>query len=474
MANGTLSDVNFRISGPVSTLTGPQDSVSAINTTQLPDGAAVFELSQRTFYVLNKTSSAAQALPTVVAPSQGGPGRWFQFSSGTSIDPPLRNRYYVDPASTVLPQTGTVLAPFTTLDAAIVAFNAAPAGTQPTSIVLTPGSTFPTPPTITGDNYLDISPSEGLFPTLAFVAGFNWIGGDNASLNVSGVFFNGDITGVADTTTTGQAVFENCYLEAGRTAVFSTGAGGQVTNVYWSCDVIGNAFAVTPLSFIMGNLSTNGELVVSSTLTQSCTLSGANVYLRECNAIALALSMSSTACRVDQCTFSDTGIASVTFTGASGTFEIDAESSYKLDTFSPALAITNGTRRSFGLGFNRFRNLSSSGALSGNVAQAAIWSTPNPTPAGFYRVSGQIVKSAGGTSGNINLQLDQITDELGANTLVVAVTTVAGTGRNSFDFAGQGVIFWHNGSTQIRVGVAGIVTPGALQYFARIHIEKLN
>ncbi len=81
---------SLRLCNPVSTTTGARDSLAAINTSQLPDGALCPVIDsgtgdQRVLYILNKGSSLAQSLPSIVAPAEGGPGRWFLYSAGGSF-----------------------------------------------------------------------------------------------------------------------------------------------------------------------------------------------------------------------------------------------------------------------------------------------------------------------------------------------------------------------------------------------------
>ena len=63
---------------PRSTLSGADDSIASINTSLLADGAVVMLKVSGSFYRLNKTSVEAESLPNIVAPAQGGPGRWYK------------------------------------------------------------------------------------------------------------------------------------------------------------------------------------------------------------------------------------------------------------------------------------------------------------------------------------------------------------------------------------------------------------
>src|SRR5882724_1286184 len=74
----------LRIMNPVATLVGADNSLAAINTSLLPDGSIVLVTATHKLYVLEKSSILVQSLPSIVAPAQGGPGRWFQLPNGAS------------------------------------------------------------------------------------------------------------------------------------------------------------------------------------------------------------------------------------------------------------------------------------------------------------------------------------------------------------------------------------------------------
>jgi hypothetical protein len=83
-----LAPPALRTLAPRSLVTPGGDSLEGINTTELPDGASVFVLSNRFNYRFNRTSTNAPSGDDIVAPG-GGPGRWFKEdpSAGASSGP---------------------------------------------------------------------------------------------------------------------------------------------------------------------------------------------------------------------------------------------------------------------------------------------------------------------------------------------------------------------------------------------------
>jgi len=379
-------------------------------------------------------------------------------SSGGTI-PVFSNTLYVDPNTSATTHDGSLSNPFLTIQDAIDSV-ADPLAAQ-TSVVLAPGIFGYTESPAFPDGYWALRCDEWnsgyVTGTISFTAS-----NDSSFLDLYNLVIFGNVTGAADAGVSGVMVLYNCYVSGGLTG---SGPGD------WTVFVQGtlSTFAPTVIK-IEGVINISGALQVENVrLSNTVTVTG-NLYCNACALVnATSYNVGGTVAEYNNCDVY--AVITTTFTGAAGELLVDGYTAYQLDRTGGLLV--NGTR-TVADRFNKFIDLSISGALSNNVAQAAIWSAPNPTPAGLYMASGQIVKSVGGTARNINLQIDQITDELGANTLVVAVIPVAGTGRNSFDLTGQGVVFWHNGSTQLRIGVAGIVTPGALQFFARCHLVKLN
>lgn len=74
----------LRVLTPVATLQGPDDALAAINTTELPDGCLVVVTAIPSLYQFRKTSTATESSPNIIAPDQGGSGRWFRYNSGPS------------------------------------------------------------------------------------------------------------------------------------------------------------------------------------------------------------------------------------------------------------------------------------------------------------------------------------------------------------------------------------------------------
>jgi len=72
----------LRIHQSVAALAGADDSLEAINTSQLTQGCVVY-VQDVGLYRLNRLSTAA-ASSTVVVPAQGGPGRWFSLGTGAT------------------------------------------------------------------------------------------------------------------------------------------------------------------------------------------------------------------------------------------------------------------------------------------------------------------------------------------------------------------------------------------------------
>lgn len=80
-----IASVSFRILGPRATLlgSGDSDALQNVNTRPLPDGAMCWVSEQTAYYVLHKNSTDAPVPPMIIAPASG-PGRWFQFTGGSS------------------------------------------------------------------------------------------------------------------------------------------------------------------------------------------------------------------------------------------------------------------------------------------------------------------------------------------------------------------------------------------------------
>lgn len=76
---------SLRIAQSVATLAGADDSLESINTTELSDGALVVVQQNGKSYRLAKASTATADSPDIIAPAQGGPGRWFSQGAGATL-----------------------------------------------------------------------------------------------------------------------------------------------------------------------------------------------------------------------------------------------------------------------------------------------------------------------------------------------------------------------------------------------------
>lgn len=74
----------LRIAQSVQSLAGADDALAAINTSEISPGAIVFVRSVAGLYYLDKGSVAAESQPSIIAPAQGGPGRWFKIGVGAN------------------------------------------------------------------------------------------------------------------------------------------------------------------------------------------------------------------------------------------------------------------------------------------------------------------------------------------------------------------------------------------------------
>lgn len=77
------SAVAFRVMGSRATLLGTNDSLASINTTEIDNGALCYVAEVNTHYSINKLdNSTPPNPPAVIAPAQGGPGRWTVATGG--------------------------------------------------------------------------------------------------------------------------------------------------------------------------------------------------------------------------------------------------------------------------------------------------------------------------------------------------------------------------------------------------------
>jgi hypothetical protein len=79
------SNTPLRILQSVATLTGASDSLESINTTLVMDRGIVAVVASNALYMLRRDSVASASSPNIIAPAQGGPGRWYLYSSGPTF-----------------------------------------------------------------------------------------------------------------------------------------------------------------------------------------------------------------------------------------------------------------------------------------------------------------------------------------------------------------------------------------------------
>jgi hypothetical protein len=140
MANFQNYDPADLLLSPRLTVTGgdPGSSLEGVNTSKLADGSlCVVQGTPNTVYQLQKSLTAGGIAP------KAGPGRWFPLAAGGGgTVAPFTEVYYTDPGTAVLPadQTGSVAAPYITIQAAV---NAAVAALQTTFSVIMTATTYP-------------------------------------------------------------------------------------------------------------------------------------------------------------------------------------------------------------------------------------------------------------------------------------------------------------------------------------------
>lgn len=98
----------LRISQAVSTLAGARDSLAAINTTELSPNCIVMCLQNNSLYVLRKSSTATAASPDIIAPAQGGPGRWYKYGVGATYFQAVSVPYAAIPPQSSVEGSATV------------------------------------------------------------------------------------------------------------------------------------------------------------------------------------------------------------------------------------------------------------------------------------------------------------------------------------------------------------------------------
>jgi len=104
---------SLRIAQSVANLTGADDSLQAINTNIISPGAIVLVRSFHRLYELQKDSTAAALSPNIIAPAQGGPGRWVSLGAGanyfqsvTVVVPAIPPQSFVPASALVTGATG--------------------------------------------------------------------------------------------------------------------------------------------------------------------------------------------------------------------------------------------------------------------------------------------------------------------------------------------------------------------------------
>ncbi len=92
----------LRLNTPVATLAGADDALAAINTHDLPDGCLCLVRENNSLYEYRKSSASTTDSPNIIAPTQGGSGRWHLYSSGpTNYQDLLVSHAAIPPQSSV-------------------------------------------------------------------------------------------------------------------------------------------------------------------------------------------------------------------------------------------------------------------------------------------------------------------------------------------------------------------------------------
>ena len=103
---------DLRLLNPVTALTGDRDALAAINTAELPDGSIVMVNDADTLYRLEKGSTVAASSPEIIAPAQGGPGRWFRYGEGASFFQNVTVTHATIPPNSGITSNGTTVTGF--------------------------------------------------------------------------------------------------------------------------------------------------------------------------------------------------------------------------------------------------------------------------------------------------------------------------------------------------------------------------
>ena len=228
---------------------------------------------------------------------------------------PIRNTLYVDPNSLASPETGTILAPYLSLQDAIDAI--AP-GTQWT-IIIPPG--IPCVGDITipaiAATLIEIA-AEGLCEGGEITGEITWNAADGSFFGLTNIFVTGDIAGVAtgadstfivqnstiDQTTTFSGSPVHCYYNGS----FPLGVNsGFAFSYIGELVTLGNVFAQ--------NIEFNGDVTCS------------NMFAANCMFDSALWTFSGVLARFSDCEVAGS-LATVTFSGAPGVLSLDPSTNY--------------------------------------------------------------------------------------------------------------------------------------------------
>lgn len=133
----------LRIVQSVAAIAGADDALAAINTSLLSPDAICAVQANNSLYMLHKDSTATEDGTNIVAPSQGGPGRWFKLGQGATYFQAVSVFHAAIPPASSVDASATVLGVAGGTD--IVVFNptdsAIPAGVMMGQPRVTGGST---------------------------------------------------------------------------------------------------------------------------------------------------------------------------------------------------------------------------------------------------------------------------------------------------------------------------------------------